>query len=248
MWSKRLELQEIGEKTESHLKCWILLDETQVKRLRVEESQKQTRLVRRDQKLTPFLSGSFINFCLFLWGSRLNKSSVHVYKSKLLSSSSSIFVVFGVIIELNCWISKHTKSYNFCSSTHLIQNALERFILITQSPEPPLKLQKGLRPPLCFKISIWFTCRVNSNQTDHQLRDWSGDKYLFKVADKIHFLHISDLCFVKLEHPGQEGRVHDKFIALKQKHLSLLAPFVSARVCRAELRLGSLQWNLWRKD
>lgn len=96
-----------------------------------------------------------------------------------LSSSSSIFVVFGVIIELNCWISKHTKSYNFCSSTHLIQNALERFILITQSPEPPLKLQKRLRPPLCFKISIWFTCRVNSNQTDHQLRDWSGDKYLF---------------------------------------------------------------------
>lgn len=173
MWSKRLEIWETGE-NESHLKWWVLQDETQVKHLRMEESQKQTSLVRHEQKLP---SSQDLLLTLFM--------SVYLYelwlnKSKYLSSSSFISFVFGVIIELTCWINKHAKSYSFCSSTHLIQNALENFILITQSPEPPWKLQLSQKASdfpsaLKFLFDLHASVRVNSNQTV-QLRDWSGEK------------------------------------------------------------------------
>lgn len=121
---------------------------------RTKESQKQTRSLRHYYIL--YLS-------LFIFMSLQVEWKFCTFKNQHLSISSSIFVVFGVIKELTCWINKHTKTYSFCSSTHLIEKALERFTLRPQSPEvswnplPPslLKLRlKGLRLRLCFKIPI----------------------------------------------------------------------------------------------
>lgn len=98
---------------------------------RTEESQKQTRLLRH------YYIYYILYLSLFIFMSLQVEWKFCTFKNQHLSISSSIFVVFGVIKELTCWINKHTKSYSFCSSTHLIQNALERFTLVPQSPEAP---------------------------------------------------------------------------------------------------------------
>lgn len=85
---------------------------------------------------------------------------------------------------------------------------------------------------LFYGLIMELTCWINKH-TESQL-----------LFNSFNTKCIGGFHFVKRKHPGQERCVHDKFMMLKQKHLSLLAPFVSARASRAELCLGSLQRNL----
>lgn len=103
------------KRLESHLECWVLW-------MRPRRGTLGWRNHRgKEGKLMPSLSGSFIailNVFLVSWACKLSKSSVDFFMSKHLTSSSSVFVVFSLIMEFTCWINTQTKSYSFCSSTY----------------------------------------------------------------------------------------------------------------------------------
>lgn len=108
-----------------------------------------------------------------------------------------------------------------------------RFILITRTPPPPTEattfLPKGFGDlPHAFRL-LFKSLRVNPNRAVHhgQSLERAEEPYICMATSWTATL-----------------RVHDEFVLLEQKHLSLLAPFVSARPRRAELCLGSRQWDL----